>query len=315
MKKILLLLLFPAANLFAQANPETVITPIDGYAARVNNRIITYGDIRESILPFIERAAQHYKGDDLSQQIKQTYMSGRETLIEEALFKEEAKRLGLALSDQVIDEKIDEIIMTRFNNDRALFSQALANRRITYDEWRAEIAEQLTMGAYYRQEVLRPATVSSDAVRKEYEKTKTNYAIPFRVQYRFILINKGTEPQAKRTLAQNTLQKLKTGTDFLSLAQEVSEGDVALSPWRDPDDVREEMRPALRTTAAGQISDLVETDDAFYIIKVEDRQEAGYPSFDELREQIGQELLVKERQRLHQRLVDRLTARHYIERY
>jgi peptidyl-prolyl cis-trans isomerase SurA len=318
MKKLLLLLTLAATTLFAQTDSEIITTAIDGYAARVNNRIITYGDIRENVLPFIQQITQNYKGPDLDEYIKKAYLDGREALIEEALFQEEARTLGLALPEQAIDNEVDHLIHVRFNNDRAELSRALAERRMTYDEWRKELADQLTMRVYYSQEVLRRASVSTDAVRAEYESIKENHVIPFRAKYRFILINKGNTAEAqevKRAQAESTLQKLKDGADFHELAQEVSEGDTSLSPWRSPADIREEMRPALHNLPTGQISDLIETDSVYYIIKVESRQEKGYIPFEDLQEKIEEELTTQERQRLHERLVERLTARHYVKRY
>ena len=319
MKKSLLLLLFVASTLFAQTNSDPVITAIDGYAARVNNRIITYGDIRESIAPVTQQLLQRYQGEELVQQLQELHIQGRETLIEEALIQEEAKSQDLALPPKVIDDEVESIIRERFEGDRALFNRALAERRMTLDEWREEITERLVMQVYYSQEVLRKVRIPDEAVRAEYDRIKEKeLVIPFRVKYRFILINKGAteeEQAVKRKQAEDVFQKLRDGADFAALAEEVSEGDTSLSPWRDPADVKEVLRPALQNTPAGEISDLIEADNLFYIVNVESRQEEGSVSLEDARGAIRQQLTEQERDRLHKKLVDRLTARHYIQRY
>ena len=319
MKKLLLLLLFATSTLFAQTNNGPVITAIDGYAARVNNRIITYGDIRESIAPIIQQLLQRYQGEELVQQLQELHIQGRETLIEEALIQEEAKSQELSLPPRVIDDEVESIIRDRFDGDRALFNQALAERRMTLEEWREEVADQLVMQAYYSQEVLRKVRVDDEAVQAEYDRIRgTELFIPFRVKYRFILINKGAtkeEQVVKRKEVEDILQKLRDGADFATLAKDVSEGDTSLSPWRDPADVKEILRPALQNTPAGEISDLIEDDTVFYIINVESRQEEGYLPLEEVRGAIQQNLAAQERERLHDKLIERLTARHYIERY
>ena len=319
MKKLLLLLLFATSTLFAQTNNVPVITAIDGYAARVNNRIITYGDIRESIAPIIQQLLQRYQGEELVQQLQELHIQGRETLIEEALIQEEAKSQELSLPPRVIDDEVESIIRDRFDGDRALFNQALAERRMTLEEWREEVADQLVMQAYYSQEVLRKVRVDDEAVQAEYDRIRgTELFIPFRVKYRFILINKGAtkeEQVVKRKEVEDILQKLRDGADFATLAKDVSEGDTSLSPWRDPADVKEILRPALQNTPAGGISDLIEADTVFYIVNVESRQEEGYAPLEEVRGAIKQNLAAQERERLHNQLIERLTARHYIERY
>lgn len=319
MKKLFLLVILSASVLFAQTNSEPTIVPIDGYAARVNDRIITYGDIRENVAPIAQQLIQRYRGDELAQQLQALYNQGLETLIDEALIQEEAKRQELALRPEVIDDEVDRIIKTQFDGDRTLLNQALVKRRMTLEEWRKEITNRLILQVYYNQEVLRKIKITDEQIQAEYDRMKDEeLAIPFRVKYRFILINKGKTPEeqaVKRKQAEGVLQKLRDGADFTVLAEKVSEGDTSLSPWRDPADVKEVLRPALHDTPAGGISGLIEDDRVFYIVNVESRQEEGYVPLEEVREQIQNKLYAQERERLHKELIKRISGRHYIKRY
>jgi parvulin-like peptidyl-prolyl isomerase len=326
MKKILLLLALAVPALFAQTNDMPtaastngpLVTAIDGYAARVDNTIITYGEVRESAGPYLQQLARKYKGKELAERIQAAYLDARESLIEEALLKAETKTLGVSLPEKVIDDEVSRLIRERFNNNRALLSRALADRRMTFDEWKQEVADQITIRVFYNQEVTRRANVPMQAVRDEYERTKAEYFIPFKVKYRFILINKGKTEEdraVKRKQADDTLKKLRDGTDFLAVAKEVSEGDIDEAPWREPANVRAELRPALLKTSAGQISDLIETSGEFYIIKVEERREEGYTPFEELQKALESKLLDAEKDRLHAALIERITAKHFVERY
>jgi parvulin-like peptidyl-prolyl isomerase len=326
MKKILLFLLLVAPVLFAQTNetltPRTtngpLVTAVDGYAARVDSTIITYGEVRESVGPYLQQISRKYKGKELAERIQAAYIDARESLIEEALLKAETKTLGVSLPEKVIDDEINRLIRERFNNDRALLSRALADRRMTFEEWKQEVTDQVTVRVFYSQEVNRRASVPAQAVQAEYDRTKADYFIPFRVKYRFILINKGKTEEdraAKRKQAEDTLKKLRSGADFMAIAKEVSEGDVDDAPWRNPTDIREELRPALLKTPAGQISDLIETKGEFYIIKVAERREEGYTPFEAVQKTIETKLLNAEKDRLHDALIERLTTKHFIERY
>lgn len=326
MKKTLLFLLLTAPGLFAQTNAPLatrttngpLVTAIDGYAARVDGTIITYGEVRESVGPYLQQISRKYKGKELAERIQAAYVDARESLIEEALLKAETKTLGVALPEKVIDDEMNRLIRERFNNDRALLSRALADRRMTFEEWKKEVSDQVTVRVFYSQEVNRRANVPAQAVRAEYERTKADYFIPFRVKYRFILINKGKTEEdqtAKRKQAEDTLQKLRSGDDFTAVAKEVSEGDLDDAPWRNPADIREELRPALLKTPAGQITDIIETDGEFYIIRIEERREEGYTPFEEVQKTIETKLLNAEKDRLHDVLIERLTAKHFIERY
>jgi parvulin-like peptidyl-prolyl isomerase len=326
MKKLFLLLTLAAPALFAQTNDVPLaavtngplITAIDGYAARVDSTIITYGEVRESIDPYIQQITRKYKGRELAERMQAAYIDGRDALIEEALLKAETKTRGLSLPDKVVDEEVDRMIRERFKNDRALLNRALASRRMTFDEWKQEVRDQVTLRVFYSQEITRRASVPAQAVRDEYERTKEQYFIAFKVKYRFILINKGKTDEdlaAKQKLAEDTLRKLCDGADFTALAKDVSEGDLAVSPWREPKDVREELRPALLKTPAGQVSSLIEAPGEFYIVKVLERLEQGYAPFEQVQKNIENKLLAAEKERLHDALIKTISAKHFVERY
>ena len=319
MKKVFLFLFLSAAALYAQTNSEPVVTPIDGYAARVNDRVITYGEIRQNVAPIARQLFQRLRGEDLARQLQELYNQGRETLLDEALIQEEAKRQELTLPPEMIDDEIDRMIETQFDGSRARLARVLAESRKTMEEWREEIADQLVMQVYYNQQVLRKIDITGEDIRTEYDRIKDEeLSIPFRVKYRFILINKGRTPEeqaVKRKQAERVLQRLRDGADFAALAEDVSEGDTSLSPWRDPADVKEAMRPALRETPAGGISDLIDGGTVFYIVNVESRQEKGYVPLEKVREQIQNKLFAQERERLHEELIDRISGRHYVKRY
>jgi parvulin-like peptidyl-prolyl isomerase len=189
---------------------------------------------------------------------------------------------------------------------------------MTFDEWRLEVADQLTVRVFYNQEVTRRATVSATDVRKYYDDHRKDFFIPFKVKYRFILINKGKTDEdraVKKQQVEDTLKKLRDGADFNTVAKEVSEGDTDEVPWRELQDIRPEFHTALKETPAGGISSIIETRDEYYIVKVEERREEGYTPFEDVREPIENKLLQTERDRLHKELIERLTAKHFVERY
>lgn len=326
MKKTFLLLALAAPALFAQTNeiPAAAVTKgprvtaVDGYAARVDSTIITYGEVRDSVTPFLQQLARKYNGEEFAKRMQDAFIDARESLIEEALLKAETKTLVLSLPEKTINDEVNRLVRERFKNDRALLARALADRRMTFEEWKQEVTDQLTLRVFYSQEVTRRARVTAQAVRDEYERTKEQYFIPFQVKYRFILINKGKTEEdraVKRRQAEDVLKKLRDGTDFIETAKKVSEGDTDAVPWRAPKDVREELRPVLVNTSAGQISDLIETPAEFYIVKVEDRREEGYAPFDEVCKKIESQLLEAEHNRLHDALIKRISANHFVERF
>ena len=319
MKTVFGFVLFFAGALFAQSSTNGVQTlPVDGYAARVNNTVITYGEVRESIAPYVQQLARQFQGDERTQRIAAAWVEGREAMIEEALLKAEAKSLGLTLPPAAIDDEVDRLIRERFDGDRALLTRALTQRRMTLDEWKTEVGEQMMLRVFYNQEVTRRASIPQQAVLDEYEANKEKFYRPFRVRYSHILINRGrtdTDRAAKKELAQTVIQKLRDGADFDAIAKEFSEGATTVSSWRELNSIPEEFHTALKELPVGGISGLIETSGEFYILRVAEREEAGYTPVDEARKAIENRLLQIERDRLHKELVDRLSKKHFVERY
>lgn len=142
--------------------------------------------------------------------------------------------------------------------------------------------------------------VTDERLKKYYDKNKEKYTMPEQVKARHILIKVpfgGTmEEKAKaREKIGNILDWLKKGEKFETLAEQYSEdntsnkrgGDLGyFQRGRMPkafDDMAFSLKP-------GQISDIIETDYGYHIIKVEDRRDAKTKGFDEVKAQIKDQL-------------------------
>ena len=136
------------------------------------------------------------------------------------------------------------------------------------------------------------------------------------------MLNKGETPEDQVVKTEEALgirQKLIDGADFAEIAKETSEGSRAADggsfPWMQPKDVREELQESLRVLPAGEISEIIETENQLYIVKVEGRRQAGYTPFEEVRDQIKNALTAQERDRLRTRWIERLKKENYVRIY
>ena len=134
-------------------SPETVV-------ATVGERSIRMDDVQRELQPVMERLRQQFGGSVDQQQLKQLGIvnSVLNQLIERALLDQEAKRLGLEVSDDVIRNAIYENPAFRGADgrfDRQLFSQVLMMNRLSedqlvarlrYDIPRADLLQAVTAG-------------------------------------------------------------------------------------------------------------------------------------------------------------------------
>ncbi len=302
--------------------PEKRSIEIDGYAAKVNDKVITQGEVREALAPLLPDLYRAYKGEQLEKELDSAYRKAREDLVDRALILAAFKKRGGQIPDQYVNEEIDRMVKARFNGDKAVFEQTLAAQKKTLDEYKETIRDQLAVGMMINEEITKRVRITPEQVRKAYEDHLENYAIPEKVKYSVIVLNKGTTPEeqaVKLKEARSIRKQLLAGADFNETAKKVSEGSRSAEggafPWMQPKDARPELRETLHTLPAGKISEIIPTDTQLYIVKVEARRQAGHKSFDEVRQAIKASLAAEERERLKKRWIERLKKENYVVYY
>lgn len=312
-------------NMTVQTNApaRTQSIEIDGYTAKVNDRIITIGDVREAMAPLLPELYRTYQGTELEAALEKAFRQTRDELIAHALILEAFEEKGGQIPDQYVNDEIRRIINDRFKGDEAQFEQVLASQKKSRAEYMAEIRDQMIVGMMASEEVNKRARATPEEVRLYYESHKDDkYFIPAKVKFSVIVLNKGETPQeqaVKMEEARNIRQKLIEGADFAETAKAVSEGVRAAEggdfPWMQATDARAEWQEALNTLPAGQLSEIIDAETQLYLIKMEARRQSGHKSFEEVRDEIKNTLLAQERQRLRERWIERLKADNYVRIY
>lgn len=144
-------------------------------------------------------------------------------------------------------------------------------------------------------------TITEEAVTQYYNAHKEDYRREERVRARHILIK--VDPEAKpeeeeqaKARAEEILRQVKAeGADFAQIAKEVSEdpssaqrgGDLGYFGRGAMVKPFEEMAFTLQP---GEISPLVRTNFGYHIIRVEDKQEAGYQPLEEIKVLLTEQL-------------------------
>ena len=197
-------------------------------------------------------------------------------------------------------------ILKRIIEHRAIAERA---KKEGFDK-RPDIREQLeySMNDYLAQEylkkaVLKDVSVKEEELRKHYQENEKTYTFPAQVKARHILIKVASnapegDKKKAREKADGLLKRVKEGQDFAKLAEESSEdaasqkkgGDLGyfsrgrmVKPF---EDAAFSMKP-------GQVSEIIETQFGYHIIKVEDVKEARIRPFDEVKETVKSQLTLK----------------------
>ncbi|MGA7328095.1 MAG: peptidylprolyl isomerase [Rhodomicrobium sp.] len=166
-----------------------------------------------------------------------------------------------------------------------LFADAAAKNQLNQGK---DFEERL---AYYKLRALRDAfyekkvreAVTEAQAKAAYQEQIAKIAPEPEVRARHILLK--TEQEAK-----DVVKQLKNGADFIELAKKSSDGPSAQTGgdlgYFSRGQMVKPFEDAAFALKPGQISDPVQTEFGWHVIKVEDRRNRPVPSFDEVKDQL-----------------------------
>lgn len=151
------------------------------------------------------------------------------------------------------------------------------------------------------------ANISDEQVQAYYEQQKASYEEPSEVQVAHILIDNSVEDA--ETKAQDLLARIQSGDDFATLAEENSSDTFSAEnggqlDWVDAIEqsdagsgtgwAPEFEDAALALESKGDVTDVVETQYGFHIIKLLDRREGNVTPLEDVRDDIVSKLAQEE---------------------
>lgn len=256
----------------AKPVPET----IPAVVARVNGEDVAKADF-DRLLKQMEMQA----GQGVPQERRdEIYRALVDQLVTYTALVQEARNRGVQVSEaearQVSDARIAEL--RKQIPDEAGFKKALAERNMTLDRLRADIRKDLAINKMMEAELANAPPVTDADVRDFYDKNPDEFT---GVRASHILIKtEGLDEAAKkkaRTAIDDVLKQAKAGTDFGELAKKHSSDGSAQQGGDLGFFTKGRMVPEFSNAAfklqPGQISDVVETQFGYHIIKVTERKD------------------------------------------
>lgn len=261
--------------------------------AQVNGKSIAYKDFERKLEIFKQQVMRGQGGpfpEALMEKAKKQVVD--QMIAEELLYQESAKR-KLKVADDFVDKQL-ESLKSRFPDDEQ-YKNTLKRMDMTEDQLKADIARQAAIRKLLDEDVISKISISKEEAQKYFENNTTKFHQPERVRAQHILIK--VDPSDDEKKKSEALKKLKdikkrimAGEDFGKLAKENSEG---------PSNVREgdlgyftrgrmvkPFEDAAFKLSPNEVSDIVETQFGYHLIKVLDHQPEKDPSFEEVEPKI-----------------------------
>jgi peptidyl-prolyl cis-trans isomerase C len=189
-------------------------------------------------------------------------------------------------------------------------------------QFTTDMRSDLTVGKLVEAEGKTAVLVGEPDAKAFYEKNPDQFKEPEMVRASHILARfpEGADPSAKkkaRAKIDDVLGQVRRGGDFAALARQHSEDGSAQAGGDLNFFGPGQMVPAFEKTAfalqVGQVSDVVETQFGYHIIKVTDRKPGRTVPFDEVKERIAGHLRQQRQQEKANALIEQLRAKAKVE--
>lgn len=289
----------------------------DRVVAKVNNEIITLSSVDERV----ELLRQKYRGDFQGRNEKEVLDEALNTIVEEKLQLQEGKKRGLEVDDSAVEAAVKDIENKNGLKEGQLAEMLISEGR-SMESYKNHIRDQILVSKVVRFELGSRVSVSERKIAKYYHENQKDFWDPGKARVRHILIltEKGLSADKKKEKylrAKEILSEVKRGKDFATAAREYSE-DISASEGGDVGFVEKgkmvpEFEKAVYSLKEGEISDIVETEYGYHIIKAEEILAGGTLPLKDVKNQIQYILSNKKQKSAYEEWMDELRKAAFIE--
>ncbi len=242
--------------------------PKHGIGAVVNDEVITLSDVRSrtSLAAVAAKAS--------AAQIQKRAL---ETLIDEQLQMQEAKKLGITITDEQIDGGFASIARQNGMTPEK-FKAMLAEKKVSVASLRAQIRAQIAWSYVVRRKLRPQISVSESDIDAVFDRMERSADKPeYHLAEIFLAVETPSEDEFVKGKALELIDKMLKGASFSSIAREHSQaagadkgGDLG---WIAADQLQPAISEALTRIKPGQISPPIRGTDGYHIVYLLDERE------------------------------------------
>ncbi len=275
---------------------------VERIVAVVNNDIITYLDVQKEMAPYAEQIkAVGYDPEKEQQMLYRVRSDVVEKMVEQKIIDQEIKRYKITVSDQDIDNDIEQIKKSKLWTDEE-FRKALEYEGLTVESYREKLKKQSLRARLLNTIVKANIVITKEDIAAYYESNIEKYQGELKYHLRNIIMrvleDAGTD--GKRSVLEkmeNIHGALENGASFESLARQYSEsvlakngGDLGILAYKD---FSSQLKEALEGLAIGEYTPVLDTDQGYQIFYIENILKENEMSLEEVYSEI-ESILYKE---------------------
>jgi peptidyl-prolyl cis-trans isomerase C len=269
--------------------------------AVVNGTEITARQLEVSLESYTQEITMKTGRQATEQELVQIKSTLMEELINQELLYQAARKQKTTINEEQYQARLSQVEKQMASDPR--FSEEIKKTGYSMEDIQQQIRQHLVINQFVRETFLDPAKASEAEVQAFYETHRKDFIRPEQVRVQHILIKPAAPDDEKSKAAalkkiQDIQKKLDETKDFEALAREYSQcpsskkgGDLGFFG-------RGEMTPPFEAAAfalgVNEISNIVETQFGYHLLKVTGKTAETSVSFEEVRADI-EAALVREK--------------------
>ena len=300
---------------------------IERVLVKVNGQVITQTDLESRQISEIRtRGVQPQNNIELSNLIREITPSVIASAVDELLLVQRGRDLGYQLSDEQFDEIVGNLkAENQFESDEEFAEALRESEGLSVDDLRRLMERQMLVSQIQQVEILSRVTITDIEAREYYESNLEEFTEPGTATLREILISVPEGPDGvnvaavdeARVVADTAVARLRGGEDFSTLADEISEspsksnggliGPLLVSEYS------ETIQEVIASLEVGDVADPIRTPQGYQIVMLEARQADAVRAFDDVRDNISENVFNDRRLEEYSDYLESLRAEAIIE--
>jgi parvulin-like peptidyl-prolyl isomerase len=295
-----------------QDDLDRVVASVDGEPITVHD-LKTFAAVNHAPLP---------DAGDMNSPATKAVLKG---VISERLLESEVKKYKDQIDERQIDQYLSNFEHANGITDDQLRAQVRTQGH-TYEEFRSHARMELQKMLMIQKEVRAKINISPAEVKAYYDTHPQEFSVGkerFKLAQILIAVPASPSPaqvEAARVKAESIRKQLLAGDDFGKLALEYSDDDSKSQGGELGDfsrgDMIDPIQNAVDKMKVGAISEPIQTDHGFHIVKLEEHDQAGVKPFPTVSGQIREKLVSEKAEAQFGTWVDNdLVKQHFIETF
>jgi peptidyl-prolyl cis-trans isomerase SurA len=285
---------------------------VEEVIVKINDEMISLSEFNRLYEPIVQSLEARFAGDATLEEKKMKYKRAAfNLLVNKKLLEVRFKELGFSFNDDVYQRAYSYFMERTQTKTVEELEQALAQNEMSLADVRKMAEESFVRDVVFNRDVVQQERPSESNIQEYYEKHAERYSTPEKVDISQIVISfTDSDKSIKKAVAEDAIQRIADGEDFDEVYRTVTPG-VGVNATANIGEVessslRAELSEEVSSLNNGDVSQIVELDSVFVILKVNNKVPSTVMPLERIRQQVETDIVLE----LQEMGLDRLIKRY-----